>query len=819
MSIIQDSYYKKYRYSLRGGLGVLYISEPIGWNEDDKVFKRSAEVHGVFMNLSNDLEFYIGDEENDGGYNYLKETYKIYGINAKVILVKEEDVSGTWYEVYRGNFDFSTYVKKPYTISIKFNESGLYEKIKARSSEGLEVDRLTTMEGSILEPLKKEVVALDGRKILIIDELKLTSYKEPLTVLPPGGGLSIEIKKEEVIITMSVPSFMNKSGCIIPLTAIAEQAGNVQSIYDYLLNMNFSGPRDDFYENASSTAIMFYDEAVNPKTIKLAVDIEFKIPYYTFTADVYIDLVKYGGVDALEFISRRTLKQVISNDENATYTYKNDSLEEPLLAGQSLALVVAVQQTNNSGTLKVSFKKASLIVYDETYSDASQSDFILPFEALDRIINIITDEPARLKSNALGRVDSPIVYPSDGYASLTGLTNGFWVREFNTEKITTSFQDFIDSFKAVWQIGYGIEKNGFDEIVRVEHMSHFYQEVVTVRLKGQPNKITRKCAKEYFYSGIEIGYSQPSGTILYEEALGLDEYNILNNYTTAITRIQNRFNSVSKYRADSYGTEFARRKPKRTNPEEDTRYDLNVMILDLKRGLSSIFQQRKWADDFVVPTPFDKYTTGVYSPDTATNLRFSPINTLLRWGFWIKGGFMKNLTEYVRYSSSNGNSSLVTEIDEVGGVPRAENGNVLNSELDKNLFNPDIITFDFPVTNEILSTLNGKTLFKGEEIMNYYGLIEFVNEDGDYEYGFLMSVEPNGEGKWELLSSTKRISSVSTNTGLTSVMTPPTNLTLQDNTASLGAVKTFTNVFNNKFGKNTNAYTKTFNNKFNNKFK
>ena len=109
MAIIQDSYFVKYRYSLRGELGLLYILEPVGWNEDNKIFKRSTEVHGVFTSLSNNLEFLIGDKYNDGGYNYLKETYETKGINAKVSLVKEENVSGKFYEVYRGNFDFSTY--------------------------------------------------------------------------------------------------------------------------------------------------------------------------------------------------------------------------------------------------------------------------------------------------------------------------------------------------------------------------------------------------------------------------------------------------------------------------------------------------------------------------------------------------------------------------------------------------------------------------------------------------------------------------------------------------------------------------------------
>ena len=60
-----QSYFEKYRYSLKGPLGILYISDPIGWNEDNKVFKRSNDVHGVFTSLSSNLEFYKGDEENE----------------------------------------------------------------------------------------------------------------------------------------------------------------------------------------------------------------------------------------------------------------------------------------------------------------------------------------------------------------------------------------------------------------------------------------------------------------------------------------------------------------------------------------------------------------------------------------------------------------------------------------------------------------------------------------------------------------------------------------------------------------------------------
>lgn len=769
MGIIQQSYYKKYSYSLRSALGVLYISDPIGWNEDNKIFKRSTESHGMFINLSNKLEFYVGDDLNDGGYNYLKEVYKTYGINAVVLLVKEENVSGILKEVYRGYFDFSTYNSDNNKISIMFNESGLYEKIKARNTEELEVDRLTTMDGGVLEELKTEILSLEGRKILIIDELNVTTSSNESIIGVVTDG-SVKISKEVSYVTIKRPY----AGIVIPLTMKTEQAGNVQTIYDY------ECPASDSswgYGNASSTASMFYDESLNDKILTVDIDLDINLishnHLYGNVHQFRVSIVKYGGALGLEYISEEILISKISPADNTNYKYEVSSKKINILTGESLSLVIRSHHNTDTSPL-FSINKANIKIYDETYYEATQAKCIMPFEALDRIINIITNEPKRLKSNALGRTD--IGYNQDGIASLNGLTNGFWLREFNTSKITTSFQDFVDSYKSTWQLSYGIEKIGFDEIIRMEHISHFYQNVVTIKLKDNPGIINRKCAKDYFYSSVEIGYSQPSGTILYEEALGLDEYNIKNNFTTAITRIQNKFTSVSKYRADSYGTEFARRKPKAKFPEEDTRYDLSVMILDLKRGIGNIFQQRKWSDDFVVPTPFNKFTTGIYSPETATNLRLSPMNTLLRWGFWLKGGFMKNLSEYVRYSSSNGNSSLITEINEVGGVPRAENGNVLNSDLDKNLYNPEIISFEYPITNEIMKSVTGTTIVDGETIMNYYGLVEFLNEDGDYEYGFLLNLEPNGNGKIELLSSTKRISKVSSNTLETSIMIAPNYL-------------------------------------------
>ena len=128
-------------------------------------------------------------------------------------------------------------------------------------------------------------------------------------------------------------------------------------------------------------------------------------------------------------------------------------------------------------------------------------------------------------------------------------------------------------------------------------------------------------------------------------------------------------------------TGFTRRKQKSLNDTEDTGRDNSIWFLDLKRGVTSLFKQRKWQDDFEVEP------TGVFSPETATNLRFSPINCLFRHSWWFGSGFTKYLTEFVRYGSSTANSQLKTKLKIISGGngnEYSENGNIINSELKLN---------------------------------------------------------------------------------------------------------------------------------------
>ncbi|TEB41374.1 hypothetical protein D0809_25850, partial [Flavobacterium circumlabens] len=152
------------------------------------------------------------------------------------------------------------------------------------------------------------------------------------------------------------------------------------------------------------------------------------------------------------------------------------------------------------------------------------------------------------------------------------------------------------------------------------------------------------------------------------------EFNVKSNFSTIISKIKNVYIQISKYRADSYGMEFARRKPKSLGDTEDTSYDEDIWFLDLKKGPTGVYQQRKWQDDF------DKAPTGIFSPETATNLRLSPFNSLLRHGWWISASVIKYASNKLKFGSSTSNRLLKTKL--IGKNEYAENGDIMNSELD-----------------------------------------------------------------------------------------------------------------------------------------
>lgn len=769
----------KRRYSLNSKKGLLSISKPVGWNEDNQVFKRSSDTHGIFTSLSNNLSFTKGSKLLKGGYDYLKEAFEEDSVDAKVILKAEDFVNGEWIVSYLGYFDFSTYSRTKFLISIKFNEAGIYRDIKARYSEDIEIGRIETMDGGVIPPIKERDVHITGRNIVFSNTAHLTlgaGIQEPLDIQGSAGHSYLTVGPEATRVIIN----STRGTIAIPMTMVNEVSGNIQTIYEYPINQ---GSFPNFA--SGTTATCFYADAPNAKTLSVDIDLVIRIVQYS-SIPAYRRLVMIRYKNGVEYdfdgFVIDTGYQNFSIGEIITYQATN--MQIPVEPGDSLCWAIEFKNTLPAGSpppgtpyliyVKYDIFKADLSIIDVTYYPETDCKVVLPFEMLSNMLHVTANKPNLLYSKALGRTE--IGYTEDGEAAWTGVTNGFKVRQFTDKKIVTSISDFMKSFNSVWQLGAGIERFGNKEYFRVEHVSHFYQDFVVLKL-GVVSKIERTPRNDYIYSSIETGFQKPNEESLYEEAQGLDEFNLATTYTTPITAVTNKLDLRAPYRADGYGMEFARRKPVTEFYDTDTRYDEDVMIMDLKKiEHGQPLVHRSWEDDFVVPPNFNKFTTGINSPETAVNLRFSPASLLLKAGYWITPCLAHNQQSVLRYSVGTGNSELKkVSLDDDYEIKENKNVNFL--DLDRGFFKVEKIVFEYKVTREMLENLKGYRIINGDRIMNYYGLVEFINEDGYFEYGYLISLEPKGNGKFELLSANKPKHKYVGFGGVSGPVQPPGNLT------------------------------------------
>ena len=744
MGNINPTLHERVKYTLScKHMKSLVIDKPIGWEDDEKEKAKNKNYDGLFTNFSNNLKF-IGN-----GKAYIELVDEIYGVNEEIRLTKDEKHPKTdkWIRSYDGFLDLMTKEKEDNQISIKYNSSGLEKIIKAREGEQLELERRDTLDGKEIGPLSINTVSLIGRKIFLKSLLEVK-----------------EVNAISDAFRIKASDGQNEGHLAIP-TSVSYKSDEL--IHDAQKNVFQSTTGTGNTLTYGQPASMFYANNNREKILKIDIAVKFRIKVRSMDASnvvMRVDLVRYGGGEDFTILSRVPIYNILGpysmNNRVVDFTYSNTIT---LLAGESLGLYwygagdFSGTLFNPNDYMYIDFEEtvASINIEEDSFYEKSTSNFLLPFEACNRLLQIITGRTDALYSEALGRTD--IGYAQDGVASLIGLTHGHWVRGFVEgdelyNRFTTSLKDFLVSFLAVKGLAMGIEKIGFRERVRIEKKEFFYNRNVTVKLGKiingkfefiQVSKVKRVRMPEYYYSSVEAGYEKGGE---YEEIMGLFEYNAKSTYTLSIIE-KNVLQLISKYRADPTATEISRRKQKINYPTEDTTYDKDVMLLELKRGVTNVFEQVIWQDIL------EKEPTGTYDPESATNLSLTPSNVLRNNGWTISAGLTKYPNEFVRYASSTGNVNLSTQ--QKNDVEYSEKGNIQNNMLQKARFIPEIVKFEFQVDFELMQQIEGSSLILGKTVPNMYGLIAFKNEDGIIEKGYLNSLKPNNQGNWEILKYNK----------------------------------------------------------------
>lgn len=752
MAFINPNYVDRVRYQLLHiEHGSLQITEPEGWTEDEKEYARNSKYDGIVTKFSNSLKFVLD------GAEYIEFVKEVFGVNAVIRLIKDSRNADTdrWERSYEGTLDLATYEKFENKVSVKFNSAGLERDFKARQSQKIEIDRTDTIDGgTVLPELPTKLVYLEGREILLRSKMQVskTSNEAHTDVHSDAGNT----RNQTCGLPLKADPNSHKEILkdVVAQTVGQEQTGDIDMMFLFDMNrdrtfrLNFSGGFNAFFQRYERIQWCFYQ--VDLVIYENGFDFDTKSRTTLFNLSNNFPITHPNGLPPADYDD-----EYPQFTKRIDFSYSNNSFT--LLKGESASLEVYLKAdmffANNAGVRVFAQEiEVNMSIDEDSNYPATNTKAVLAHEMASRLTQIITNQDDVFYSEALGRPE--LGYSQDGDYALTGFAHGFYIRQFDklpveTENkfkpITTSWKDFIESLAVTGNLSMGIEKFGFKERVVIEPKRYFYANHVTVKLPFQVQKLKRKESEKHYFSGLEVGF--PRGGE-YEEAEGLDEYNITASFTTVIVAVKNIFTKLTKYRTDSYGEEFTRRRPKSDNPTKDYRTDKHIFMFDLKRYIGdTIFKQRKWQDDFA------EAPTGIFSPDTATKLRWSPFNLILRHGWVISAGLTKYPSDYIKYGSSEANSNLKTKL--IGGNSYQESGKIINSELQKPVFVAETIEFEHEVTSDILKQVEGSTMILGRNTPNFYGLVEFKNDRNEIERGFLINLKPNKEGKWTLLKANR----------------------------------------------------------------
>ena len=773
MSDIRNQKSDYIRFILRSEVSdkMVLDKEPIGWNNDGFEFIRNTKYHGIITQFTGDLSFY--NEARD----YIKNDKDILGINSNLKLEKYElkEVRGDirWALSYVGIVDYTTYKDSDLKLSVKFNSNELEDLIKARENDEFDLEREYDINENLLEKAVFPLVDIEG--------------------MPLSESLSLSLKLEDVedgAINSAGDYGSNYARSDGESQRLVFQAGNQGEIVvitpilfsDVVSGSRISSPDSSLFNSDYASKMFFVDNAEENPNEEIITELKFD-----FSFESKVKTIGFRGSDSRHRIPiSMVIARVARNSDTLEYDIVNYDILDQKTANKNTYITLSSSGSRsyfnvlpNEGFMigfvgtDVSYAYSSVpIKYEAIVSKLNISldtesnqpktfdhKFVFVEDCLDRIMYIITGEKNRSVTRLFSKKNELTL--EEGEFGSVALTYGLWLRKFEEENelyrsMKISLSDLLESLNAVFNIGVGIEVIDGKQKLVVEDNDFFYQRLVKTKLTNQVSDLTRKTLKNDYYSSIEIGYDKGGD---YSDTLGLDEPNVMTERITPIIKNKKEYRQTSSIRADDIGREQLRRKPIGTNSEEkETQQDDNIWFLDVKKNfnhLSSNYIEKTWQDRLMFQP------TNMSYAEHFKSFLFTPLRMLFRHGSIIRAGLNEdiNIVKKISHINSDSKCNLEMRFKEDDRF-YSESENIDIFELDLPATYPESIEFNYKIDSKLVDHLMSKSIieYKGRKISvpNYYFKIEFTNDEGEIERGYLLSLKLK-ENKIELVKSNEKI--------------------------------------------------------------
>lgn len=745
--ILQQSNSVEY-YLKSEGQPALKIKEPIGWQEDGFEFIRNDDYHGILTEFTTELQFFKDAKE------YLEEDYLIYGINSNLKIKKYEilEVGGKikWDLVYEGSVDYSSRKINDNKLALRFNSNDLENILKTREDDEFDLERNLSINDESISLLKTELADFEGTELIERNSL-VVNVDESLELGDEGNPFN---------------GYVNGRG--------TEQRMYYRggSVYSPVLNLvtdslsRVSSPDTTLWDSDLASRMFFVDKTVEDNVeSSLKIAYEFKsrniVLVNSFSQTVYVGFYVYRKKEDLsgyDLVRQIPVAQGVVRDGVWTEINAEGEIEINNIAWNE-GIIFGYYDTDDQRIYAADIYNCTISLrFNSVFPPSQDHKFLKVHDAFNRLTEIMTGSSDRFVSRMFGSQSQG--YFKDGKYSGVGLINGFWIRKWPSgndiyKSIVLSFKDLYESVDAVFNVGLGIEYVDGKQKIVVEDSRMFYQNKIGLRLTKQASNISRETISSDFISSIELGYDKGGE---YSDALGVDEPNVRTRRITPIVKNKREFRKVSRIRADDIGFEQSRRQPFSLFPDNKLSEDEHVWFLDLKKETNNPNEnwiQKVWQDRL-------RYApTNLSYSETFRSFLFSPLRMLFRHGRTLRIGLNQNINmdRTISHISSEGNSSLYMQfLEDDRGY--SEDESIQVRSLERPLVEPEVVRFNYKIDNDFVQWIKGKTstVWEGENITlpNYYFKVEFINEFGLTEKGFINAIRPK-INEIELIKSNEKI--------------------------------------------------------------
>ncbi len=722
--------------------------EPISWDGEEFVLKRSSEYFGFENSYSTSLKFWGKSAQ------IIKQKYDLSGPEGRLSFKVSKFCSDKlWQTIIDGILNCVNYTYQNGEVSVLLEESDFNRTFKNRMDTVVSLDSTHSLDGTPISSYNEKIVELRSKAIVQYSELDANP----------------SILTDTDTDTFTISNAFNAIFFALQQNAIQDlKQTNELGQFIFLKASNYPSVAQPIFTNANTGLLSNIRVSYKLKgtfTQRCPDSVNYRYSMFFSNGNNTTDgIITLAGAPTIGTYVSGTGSNGFSFDINGFYEIPgNTSL---------VFLGITISNYNNTNILspspsefEIDIDPSCFVRFESiTIYPATNAKVEYVHEAFSKICEITTGQKDCFRSDFFGAGNSqPRTYNKTGCQRYTSITNGINIRQMKQKDgssypINISFSELYKAMDAIFCLGMRLEYDESEKkwIVRVEPRSFFFDNDDFITFDDVSNILISANIDNYFNS-IKAGYK--NWQMNTGQTNGLDEFNTNRTYSILNKNANKQLDISCDAWAGGYPIEFTRRHQFVDNSTLDFETDNDIFVICLNRVE---------IDDNGVKIPMgstnesnELFTSvdNLISPETAYNLRISPARNIQRWTSFIKTSLYKNLSGSLLFGSGEGNYLLRTiydfECDPICVIDEKSNFDSGHNCFDDTaLFAPEIIQFeipcDFGIFMQLLANANRAIRVNCSNEVIYKGFIREVNFKPNQKEGgtakYTLMTTPSGNG-------------------------------------------------------------------------